>query len=33
VNRLEGQDEDTAPIDPTRSDHLISEIEDFLKER
>lgn len=33
VNRLEGQDEDAAPIDPTRSDHLISEIEDFLKER
>jgi proteasome assembly chaperone (PAC2) family protein len=33
VHRLEEQGEDTAPIDPAHSDHLISEIEDFLKER
>jgi len=33
VHRLEEQGENTAPIDPARSDHLISEIEDFLKER
>jgi len=33
VHRLEEQGQNTAPIDPNRSDHLISEIEDFLKER
>ena len=33
VQSLEEQGQDTAPIDPKRSDHLISEIEDFLKER
>lgn len=33
VHRLEEQGQNTAPIDPDRSDHLISEIEDFLKER
>lgn len=32
VQRLEDESE-VAPIDPTRSDHLIREIESFLKER